>query len=171
MRRALALLALLTPAPALAASGSVDCIATKLGSTVLQRIGDGVIVQLEHAGNPARSLDTDRDALLAAREACRSANHWSPAAVSAATDYVQARATRMGAEAALRRDGIDSARLAIGLARLAPADRRSYLAQMSPAAMAVVDTASADKAVRLRVWMFLAALAGLETSMSEFAAA
>lgn len=171
MTRWLAALALLAPAPAWAASGDVGCIAARLGPAALQRIGDGVVRAVDGAGDPARALDEDRATLIAARDACRAAARWSSDAVRAATSYMQAEATRIGAEAALRRDRVDPAALAGAYRGLAAADRRSFLDALSPAALAAVDAASSQPPVRRHVLLYFAALAGLELYPAEFAGA
>lgn len=170
MKAALLSLAVVMPAPAWAASGDIGCIAAKLGPAAMQRIGAGVVLAIDRNVDPARALDADRDALLAARAACRAANDWSPDAVAAATSYTQAGATRIGAEAALRRDGVDPSGMAVAYARLAVADRRSFLGAASPAALRAVTAASPRPPVRRHVRVYLAALSGLEFYPADFTA-
>ena len=57
----------IAPGTAWAASGDIGCIEAKLGSTAMQRIGDGVVAAADKGNNPATALDADRETLLAAR--------------------------------------------------------------------------------------------------------
>jgi len=162
--------ALLAPGTAWAATGDISCIEAKLGPTTMQRIGDGVVAAAESSGDPASALDGDRDALLAARQACRVAGNWSPEAVQAATSYTQARATRLGAESAIRRDGLDAAKLADGYAALSVEDRKSLTARASRTAIGVITAAVPSGNARRHVLLYFAALAGIEFYPVEFAA-
>ena len=69
MKTILIAAALFAPGTAWAASDDIGCIEAKLGPTAMQRIGDGVVAAVDKGGNPSAALDTDRDALLAARQA------------------------------------------------------------------------------------------------------
>lgn len=169
MRTLLIAAALLAPGTAWAASGDIGCIEAKLGPTAMQRIGDGVVAAADKGGNPAAALDTDRDALLAARQACRSAANWSPGAVQAAVSYTQGKATKLGAEAALRNDGLDVARLATAYAALATGDRRSLIEKASRGALIAVTTATKSAQARRHVLLFYSALAAIEFYPAEFA--
>jgi hypothetical protein len=159
----------LVPGTAWAASGDIGCIEAKLGPTAMQRIGDGVVAAADKGGNPASALDTDRDALLAARQACRTAGSWSPAAVQVAVSYTQGRATKLGAEAALRSDGLDANKLAAAYAALPAEDRRSLIEKVSPRALAAVTSATKSPPVRRHVLLFYSALAAIEFYPAEFA--
>jgi len=167
--RALLIAALLMPGTAAAASGDIGCIEARLGVTAMQRIGDGVVAAADKGGNPATALDTDRDALLAARQACRTAGNWSPAAVQAAVSYTQGRATKLGAEAALRSDGLDANKLTAAYAALSVEDRRSLTEKASARALAAVTTATKSAPVRRHVLLFYSALAAIEFYPAEFA--
>lgn len=161
----------LVPGTAWAASGDIGCIETKLGPTAMQRIGDGVVTAADKGGNPAAALDADRDALLAARQACRAASNWSPAAVQAAVSYTQGRATKLGAEAALRNDGLDAAKLAAAYAALPAQDRKSLIEKASSGALATVTSATAQPRARRHVLLYLSALAAIEFYPADFRAA
>ena len=137
----------------------------------MQRIGDGVVAAADKGGDPARALDMDRDALLAARGACSAAGNWSPEAIAVAVSYTQARATGRGAEAALRGDGLQMTGLAAAYAALAAADRRSLLGKASPTALAAVRNATASPRARRHVLLYFSALAANEFYPAEFAAA
>jgi len=161
--------ALFTPGTAWAASGDIGCIEAKLGATAMQRIGDGVVAAADKGDNPATALDTDRDALLAARQTCRTAANWSPAAVQVAVSYTQGRATKLGAEAALRSDGLDANKLAAAYAMLPVEDRRSLTEKASGRALAAVTTATKSAPIRRHVLLFYSALAAIEFYPAEFA--
>lgn len=171
MRIILIAAALLAPGTAWAASGDIGCIEAKLGPTAMQRIGDGVVAAADKGGNPAAALDTDRDALLAARQACRTAGSWSPDAVQAAVSYTQGRATKLGAEAALRSDGLDATKLATAYAALPTQDRKSLIEKASSGALASVKGAAAQPRARRHVLLYFSALAAIEFYPAEFAAA
>ena len=171
MRIILIAAALLAPGTAWAASGDIGCIEAKLGPTAMQRIGDGVVAAADKGGNPAAALDTDRDALLAARQACRTAGSWSPDAVQAAVSYTQGRATKLGAEAALRSDGLDATKLATAYAALPTQDRKSLIEKASSGALASVTGAAAQPRARRHVLLYFSALAAIEFYPAEFAAA
>jgi hypothetical protein len=159
----------LAPGTAWAASGDIGCIEAKLGTTAMQRIGDGVVAAADKGGNPATALDTDRDALLAARQACRTAGNWSPTAVQAAVSYTQGKATKLGAEAALRNDGLDAGRLATAYAALPAEDRMSLIEKASSGALTAVTTATKSAQGRRHVLLFYSALAAIEFYPAEFA--
>ncbi|HEX7848931.1 MAG TPA: hypothetical protein VF485_04265 [Sphingomonas sp.] len=169
MRLILIAAALLAPGAAWAASGDIGCIEAKLGPTAMQRIGDGVVAAADKGSNPAAALDADRDALLAARQACRTAGNWSPTAVQAAVSYTQGRATKLGAEAALRNDGLDAAKLAAAYAALPAPDRRSLIEKASPGALAAITAATNNARARRHVLLFYSALAAIEFYPAEFA--
>jgi hypothetical protein len=162
---------LFAPGTALAATGDISCIEAKLGPVAMQRIGDGVVAVADKGGDPARALDTDRDALLAARQACRAANNWSPDASQAAISYTQGLATRLGAESALKRDGIDTTRLAASYAALPVQDRKSLIAKASPGAIDAITTATPGATARRHVLLYFSALAAIEFYPGEFTAA
>ncbi|MBW8841061.1 MAG: hypothetical protein JF608_04475 [Sphingomonadales bacterium] len=159
----------LVPGAAWAASGDIGCIETKLGATAMQRIGDGVVAAADKGGNPAAALDIDRDALLAARQACRTAANWSPDAVQTAVSYTQGKATKLGAEAALRNDGLDAAKLAAAYAALAVDDRRSLIGKASSGALTAVTAATKSTQARRHVLLFYSGLAAIEFYPAEFA--
>jgi hypothetical protein len=163
--------ALLMPGTAWAASGDIGCIEAKLGPTAMQRIGDGVVAAADTGGNPARALDSDRDALISARSACQTAGNWSPSAVQAAVSYTQGRATRLGAEAALRKDGLDIPKLAAAYAALSIQDRKSLIEKASSGALASVTNAAAQPPIRRHVLLYFSALAAIEFYPAEFTAA
>lgn len=169
MRTILITAALLTPGTASAASGDIGCIEAKLGSTAMQRIGDGVVAAADKGDNPAAALDADREALLAARQSCRTAGNWSPAAVQVAVSYTQGRATKLGAEAALRSDGLDANTLAAAYAALPVEDRRSLTEKASARALAAVTNTAKSASVRRHVLLFYSALAAFEFYPAEFA--
>ena len=169
MRTILIAAALLTPGTASAASGDIGCIEAKLGSTAMQRIGDGVVAAADKGDNPAAALDADREALLAARQSCRTAGNWSPAAVQVAVSYTQGRATKLGAEAALRSDGLDANTLAAAYAALPVEDRRSLTEKASARALAAVTKTAKSASVRRHVLLFYSALAAIEFYPAEFA--
>lgn len=171
MRTLLIAAALFAPGIARAASGDIGCIEGKLGPTAMQRIGDGVVAAADKGGNPSSALDADRDALIAARAACRTAGNWSPTAVQVAVSYTQARATRLGAETGLRNDGLDVAKLAAVYAALSVEDRKSLIEKASSGALAAVTSASAQPRVRRHVLLYFSALAAIEFYPAEFAAA
>ncbi|HEX4693663.1 hypothetical protein [Sphingomonas sp.] len=137
----------------------------------MQRIGEGVVMAADKGIDPSRSLDADREALLAARQACRVAGNWSPDAVQVATSYTQGRATKLGAESALRRDGLDPVKLSTVYAALPVQDRSSLIAKASPGAIKVITAVARQATARRHVLLYLAALAGLEFYPAEFAAA
>ena len=161
----------LAPGAAWAASGDIGCIEVKLGPTAMQRIGDGVVAAADKGGNPAAALDADRDALLAARQACRAAGNWSPTAVQVAVSYTQGRATKLGAEAALRNDGLDATKLATAYAALPAQDRKSLIEKASSGALAAVTSATAQPRARRHVLLYFAALAAIEFYPADFIAA
>jgi hypothetical protein len=163
--------ALLAPGTARAASGDIACIEAKLGATAMQRIGDGVVAAADKGGNLASALDADRDALLAARQDCRTAGNWSPTAVQAAVSYTQGKATKLGAEAALRNDGLDATKLAAGYAALPTEDRKSLIEKASTGALAAVTSAATQPRARRHVLLYFSALAAIEFYPVEFAAA
>jgi hypothetical protein len=168
--------------PAMAAdAGSLNCIEAKLGNDSMARIGTRVIAALD-AGQPLdTSLDTDRDAVIAARNSCRDSNRWSPAATDTAMSYAKAGASLIGGEVAVRADGLDSATLKASYAALALDDRRSLsLGQpMTKSALTAIASAAAlaktaDNAARTRVMrhviVYFASLSGREFYPAEFAA-
>ena len=169
MKTILIAAALFAPGTAWAASGDIGCIEAKLGPTAMQRIGDGVVAAVDKGGNPSAALDTDRDALLAARQACRTAGNWSPAAVQTAVSYTQGKATKLGAETALRSDGLDAAKLAAAYAALPAQDRKSLIEKASSGALAAVATATNSARARRHVLLFYSALAAIEFYPAEFA--
>ncbi|WP_287978548.1 hypothetical protein [Sphingomonas sp.] len=171
MRTILIAAALFAPGTAWAASGDIGCIEGKLGATAMQRIGDGVVAAADKGGNPASALDADREALIAARAACRTAGNWSPTAIQIAVSYTQARATRLGAEAALRKDGLDATKFAAAYAALPVPDRKSLIEKASSGALAAVTSTSAQPRVRRHVLLYFSALAAIEFYPAEFAAA
>ena len=161
----------LAPGTAWAASGDIGCIEAKLGPAVMQRIGDGVVAAADKGGNPAAALDADRDALLAARQACRAAGNWSPTAVQIAISYTQGRATKLGGEAALRNDSLDVAKLTTAYTALPAQDRKSLIEKASSGALAAVTNAATQPRARRHVLLYFAALAAIEFYPAEFAAA
>ena len=163
--------AVFAPGSAWAASGDIGCIEAKLGSAAMQRIGDGVVAAVDKGGNPAAALDTDRDALLAARQACRTAGNWSPAAVQTAVSYTQGRATKLGAEAAIRNDGLDVAKLAAAYAALPAQDRKSLIEKASSGALAAVTSATVQPHARRHILLYFSALAAIEFYPADFIAA
>ena len=171
MRALLIATALLAPGTAWAASGDIGCIEAKLGPAVMQRIGDGVVAAADNGTDPGRTLDADREALIAARDACRMAGNWSPDAAQAAVSYTQGRATRLGAESALKADGLDVAKLAMHYAALPLSDRKSLIAKASAGAIGVITAASARPMLRRHVLLYFAALAAIEFYPADFAAA
>jgi len=171
MRTLLLAAALLAPGPAWGATGDIGCIAAKLGPAAMQRIGDGVVAATDKGTDPSHALDTDRDALLAARQACRVASDWSLDAVRIAVSYTQARATRLGAESALRRDGLDPVKLSTAYAALPMQDRKSLIGRASPGAIKGLAAAAPQVSVRRHVLLYFTALAAAEFYPSEFAAA
>ena len=168
MRLLLVAAALLVPGTAVAATGDIGCIETKLGPAAMQRIGDGVVSAADNGADPARALDDDREALIAARDACRAAGNWSPDAAQAAISYTQSRATKLGAESALRTGGLDTAKLALGYAALPTSDRKSLIAKASPGALRAVAAAGNTPKQRSHVLLYFAALAGLEFYPADF---
>ena len=171
MRLLLIAAALFAPGTAWAASGDIGCIEAKLGPVAMQRIGDGVVAAADKGGNPAAALDADRDALLAARQACRVAGNWSPTAIQAAVSYTQGRATRLGAETALRSDGLDATKLAATYAALPTEDRKSLIGQASVGALAAVTTATKSARTRRHILLLYSALAAIEFYPADFAGA
>ncbi|MDB5677409.1 hypothetical protein [Sphingomonas bacterium] len=171
MRYLLFTVAFLAPAPAFAATGDIGCIEAKLGAAAMQRIGDGVVAAADNGFDPARALDPDRDELIDARQKCRNAGNWSPNATQIAVSYTQARATRLGAESALKRDGLDATKLAASYAALPVQDRRSLIAKASPGALNAVTIAAAQLQGRRHVLLYFAALAAIEFYPSDFTAA
>jgi len=162
---ALLAIALLAPAP----GGDIGCIESRLGAAAMARIGDGVVRAAETGGDPAGALDADRDALIAAREACRREKGWSPAVAQVAISYTQARATRIGAEKALAADGIDRARLDAAYGALAVSDRQGMVAKVTPAGLAAIQAASPSPRGRRHAMLYFAALAGIEFYPAAFA--
>jgi hypothetical protein len=156
------------PAPAFAANGAIGCIEAKIGPAAMQRIGEGVVAAADKEKDPSGALDADRDALIAARDACRTANSWSNDATQAAVSYLQARATKLGAESALHRDGLDVGKLSVSYAALPVQDRKSLIAKASPGAINAVTTATPRPAARRHVLLFFAALAAIEFYPAEF---
>lgn len=171
MRALLIATALLAPGTAWAATGDIACIEARLGRAVMQRIGDGTVTAINAGVDPARALDADRDAFIAARDACGKANGWSVDAVQVAVSYTQARAARLGVESALTADGLDPARLAASYDALLLADRKSLTAKASSQVLRMITAAGANPAQRRHVLLYFAALAGLEFYPADFAAA
>lgn len=159
----------LVPDAAWAASGDIGCIEAKLGPVAMQRIGANVVAAVDKQGDPARVLDADRDAFLAARSACRAAANWSPDAVQTAVSYTQARATKLGAEMALRADGLDPARLSEVYAALPLSDRKTLVGAPSAGARAAVNAAAPGERQRVHVRLFFAALSAIEFYPQDFA--
>ncbi|MES2095599.1 MAG: hypothetical protein V4459_02450 [Pseudomonadota bacterium] len=160
------------PQVASAANGDIGCIESKLGANAMTRIGDGVIAAIDKGGNPNASLDADRTALIAARDACVRDNKWSVAASQAAMSYTQARAARIGVEKALKKESVDLTSLNFAYSALPVADRESLIAKMSPRALAAIrKVAGANAAMRRHVALYFAALAAFEFYPAEFAAA
>lgn len=163
--------AALAPAPVVAADlSTLGCIEAKLGPVVMQRIGDGVVAAADKGNDPSRSLDTDRDALLAARQACRVAANWSTDAVQVAMSYTQGRATKLGAESALRRDGLDPVKLATFYAVLPVQDRSSLIGKASTGAVKAITAAARQAAARRHVLLYFAGLAAIQFYPPQFAA-
>jgi hypothetical protein len=168
--------------PAMAAdAGSLNCIETRLGADSITRIGTRVVAALDAGESLDTSLDADRDAVIAARNSCRDANKWSPAATDTAMSYAKAAASLIGGEAAVKADALDSTVLKASYAALALDDRRSLsLGQpMTKVALAVIANAAAgaktaDNAARTRVMrhviVYFASLSGREFYPAEFAA-
>jgi hypothetical protein len=168
--------------PAMAAdAGSLNCIETRLGSESMARIGTRVIAAVDTGEPLDTSLDLDREAVIAARNACRTANKWSNAATETAMSYTKAGASLIGGEAAVKADGLDPVALKAIYAALAIDDRRS--ASLAPpltkAALTVITNAAAgakpaDTAARSRVLRhviaYFASLSGREFYPAEFAA-
>ena len=164
-------LATLVPAAAWAATGDIGCIEAKLGPAAMQRIGDGVVAAADSGGDPARALDPDRDAFIDARQKCRNAGSWSPDATQIAVSYTQARATRLGAESALKRDGLDPARLATAYAALTVQNRESLVAKASSGVLTAVKAAAPRATTRRHVLLYFSALAAVEFYPPHFAKA
>ncbi|THD36684.1 MAG: hypothetical protein E7773_06690 [Sphingomonas sp.] len=163
-------LATFAPVTARAATGDIGCIEAKLGPAAMQRIGTGVVAAADKGTNPAGALDADREALLAARQGCRVANDWSPDAVQAAISYTQSRATKLGAESALKSEGLDTAKLVTSYAALPIQDRKSLIAKASPGALNAVAVAAPVLRTRRHILLYFAALAGIEFYPGDFAA-
>ncbi|MDB5680529.1 MAG: hypothetical protein JWO16_334 [Sphingomonas bacterium] len=170
MRTLLIAAALLAPGTAYAATGDIGCIEAKLGPAAMQRIGDGVVAAANNGTDPARTLDADREVLIAARDACRTAGNWSPDAVQAAVSYTQGRATKLGAESALKTDGLDATKLAASYTALPLPDRKSLIAKASTGALGAVMAASERPVLRRHVLLYFAALAAIEFYPMDFAA-
>ena len=145
-----------------AASGDIGCIEAKLGAAAMQRIGANVVAAADKNGDPARVLDVDRDALIAARSACRAAANWSPDAVQTAVSYTQARATKLGAEMALKAEGLDPARLSDAYAALPLSDRKTLVGAPSAGAKAAVNAVAPGQRQRLHVQLLFAALSAID---------
>jgi hypothetical protein len=171
VKGALLALALLLPGTACAASGDIGCIETKLGPEAMQRIGDGVVAAADKGSDPSSALDTDREGLIAARNACRAASNWSPDATQAAISYTQARATKLGADSALKRDGLDPNKIAASYAALPVADRQSLVAKASKGAVNAILASSPRPAMRNHVLLLFSALAAIEFYPADFAGA
>ena len=161
----------LAPGTAWAASGDIGCIEAKLGPAAMQRIGDGVVAAADKGGDPTTALDADRDGFLAARSACRVAGNWSPTAIQVAVSYTQGRATKLGAETALKADRLDPTKLAAAYAALPVQDRKSLIAKASAGAVAAVTASAPQPRVRRHILLYFAALAAIEFYPAEFAAA
>ncbi len=161
--------ALLAPGTAWAASGDIGCIEAKLGQAAMQRIGDSVVAAADNGSDPSRALDSDREALIAARDACRATGNWSSNKAQAAISYTQARATKFGAESVFRTDGLDAGKLATAFAALPLPDRRSLIAKASATALRAVAAVGATPKQRRHVLLYFAALAGLEFYPADFA--
>lgn len=159
----------LAPGPTWAASGDIGCIEAKLGPAAMQRIGANVVAAADKRGDPARVLDVDRDALIAARSACRTAANWSPDAVQTAVSYTQARATKLGAEMALKADGLDPARLSGVYAALPLSDRKTLVDAPSSGAKAALNAVAPDQRQRVHVQLLFAALSAIEFYPQDFA--
>lgn len=171
MRTLLIAAALLAPGSAWAASGDIGCIEAKLGAAAMQRIGDRVVSVVEK-GNAGDPIAGDRDALLAAREACRQADGWSSGATQLAVSYALASATRLGAEPALKRNGFDPAALTAQYAAMAAVDRRSLVnGGPSDKAKGAVAVAAADPKRKYLVMLWFSTLAALEFDKADFSAA
>ncbi len=171
MRAILIAAALFAPGSAWAASGDIGCIEAKLGPAAMQRIGEGVVAAADKGTDPARALDADRTALLAARAACSAASRWSPSAIALAVSYTQARATKLGAEAVISSDGLSEAGLTAAYAALPVQDRKSLIEKASSVALAAVSKASSSTRGRRHVLLYFSALAASEFYPAEFAAA
>jgi hypothetical protein len=163
--------ALIAPGSAWAANGDIGCIEAKLGPAAMQRIGDGTVTAIAAGVDPARALDADREAFLAARDACGTANGWSPDAKLVAVSYTQARAARIGVESALKGEGLDPARLTASYDALLLADRKSLTGRPSSQVVRIITAAGANPVQRRHVLLYFAALAGLEFYPGDFAAA
>ena len=171
MRITLALALFAAPCSAWAATGDIGCIEGKLGPAAMQRIGVGIVAATDEQLDLGGALDADRASLLAGRDACRVANAWSPDAVQLAVSYTQARATLLGAETALKADGLDAKRLAASYAALPIADRQSLIGRASTPAIKAVRAAGTTEPTRRHALLYFAALAAIEFYPVEFAAA
>lgn len=150
-------------------AGPIDCIESALGAAAMARIGDGVVAAADSGTDPSAALDADRDALLAARAECRSRFGWTGDQTQAVVSYTQARATRIGAEKALKADGLDPVALASTYAALGEADRRGLAEKITPAGLAAVRKEGRTPAGQRHVLLYFAALAGLEFYPADFA--
>lgn len=178
-RKILAALALLVaPGTAFAADG-INCIATKLDPSVVVRIGDGVVALSDKAQPFDASLDADRDAVIAARDACRKANKWSNDAADLAMGYFKAGAVVIGAERALVGDGFSLDALKTAYAAMSVADRKSIIIgpQITNVAMDTVirlvdaskpDPAKRDRLLR-RMTIYFGSMSAIEFYPAEFA--
>lgn len=159
------------------AAGDIGCIEARLGPAAIDRIGDRVVAASDAGASFDGALDLDREALIAARDMCRRANGWSNGATDLAVSYMKARASRAGADRAVRGDGLDPVALAGRYAALGAADRRSIgsAAITRPAIAAIRGAAgvTADAAVLTRrlhhITILFAALSAIEFYPGEFA--
>ena len=163
---------------AAAQPSSVGCIADRMGGESVARIGDRVVKAVDAGASPDAAFDADRDALIAARNACRASNKWTSDQTDMAISYLRAAVSLAGAETALRADGFDVGSIRAGYDALGDADRGSMVGGKSPTAAvkAAIDrVASGSKAtgpghlaVVRHVMIYFSARAALEHYPAQF---
>jgi len=174
-----ALAAFAAPGAAFAAT-DIGCIAGKLGPETMARIGDKVVALSDKIQPFDSALDDDREALIAARDACRQSNGWSNEATALAINYFKSDVVRVGAERALAGDGFSMASLKARYQAMADIDRKSLTSGREMSAtvknvlIALVGTVKLDEErrpiVARRLTLFFAALSALEFYPAEFTA-
>ena len=173
---AIALTCALAASPALAADAArIGCVETTLGAAPVARIGERIIAAADAGTSLDAALDGDREAVIAARDACRKANGWSNDATDVAVSYLRARAAALGARAAIARDGLSVADVEATYTALPEAARRSFTGGkgLDPAARAAISSvrqAATVPAVRRHVTILYSALSAIEFYPGDFAA-
>ncbi len=171
-----ALVAGMAPGTAFAAK-DIGCIAARLSPDMLARIGAREVASLD-SDSKTDWLAEDREAVIAARNACRQANGWSNDATDLAMNYFEAATSLATVEPLLAAQGLDAAAMRAAYAALPEPDRRSIVMsdKLSPGAEALLRQAAGKRddpkfARRLSlVVAFIGGLAAIEFYPAQFAA-